>query len=376
MINVKEYGIVSTDGDHVSVAAPTRDDYYPTMYEVKKEIKNSTSQIDLSDYYTKQEIDDKGYLTSLPSDVVRYETDQNNDPCIIMPEGTKLTVYHQDGTFQNLIFFGEYEDGTKQTEVGAANTHLNLNSDSTVTVDTPNGKKTLAYTDQIPSGGSSYDTFSYTEDFASGNGTITDEVYDRLSAARNARQPIVVAMDLAVFPTSYICVIKDGTNEQQQMTLDVEFPVIMSTTYNAENYDLSQRVLQIDNNKSVSVVNRSFTLKSEGDGSLFLADDGTYKEISSGSAGTPVVNHGTSDTTFTLTPNVLHTWGEVSSLNLSFAAETTGIVNEYLFQFTSGATATVLTLPDAVKWISEDTIEANKTYQVSIVNNLAVMGGA
>ena len=246
MINVKEYGIVSTDGDNVSVAAPTRDDYYPTMYEVKKEIAKSEPSVDLSNYYTKQEIDGKGYLTSIPNDVVRYTTDQNDKPCIIMPEDTKLTVYHQDGTFQSLIFFGEYEDGTKQTEVGAANTHLNLNTDSTVTVDTSNGKKTLAYTDQLP-----------------------------------------------------------------------------------EEY-----------------------------------------------LGMVVVNHGTADTTFTLTPNVFHTWDEVASLNLSFGEEIIGVVNEYNFQFISGSTATVLTLPDTVKWIGDNTVEANKTYQVSIVNNLAVMGGA
>ena len=41
--NEKTYGIVSTDGaTGVSVAAPTRDDYYPTMYEVKKYVESVT----------------------------------------------------------------------------------------------------------------------------------------------------------------------------------------------------------------------------------------------------------------------------------------------------------------------------------------------
>lgn len=96
-----------------------------------------------------------------------------------------------------------------------------------------------------------------------------------------------------------------------------------------------------------------------------------------GESGIPsVVDHGTNDTTFALTPNVLHVWGEVAALNLTLAAETSGVVNEYMAQFTSGTTATVLTLPDTVTYIGESTIEADKTYQVSIINNLAVLGGA
>lgn len=96
-----------------------------------------------------------------------------------------------------------------------------------------------------------------------------------------------------------------------------------------------------------------------------------------GASGIPsVVDHGTNDTTFALTPNVFHRWGEVATLNLTLGAETSGVLNEYMAQFTSGTTATVLTLPDTVTYIGESTIEADKTYQVSIINNLAVLGGA
>lgn len=99
-------------------------------------------------------------------------------------------------------------------------------------------------------------------------------------------------------------------------------------------------------------------------------------DISNKADKVTVVDHGTNDTTFALTPNVLHVWGEVATLNLTLAAETSGVVNEYMAQFTSGTTATVLTLPDTVTYIGESTIEADKTYQVSIINNLAVLGGA
>lgn len=83
------------------------------------------------------------------------------------------------------------------------------------------------------------------------------------------------------------------------------------------------------------------------------------------------VNHGTSDTIFTLTPNVMHIWGTVTSLNLSLPTDTNTMLDEFLFTFTSGSTPTTLTLPATIKWIQDPEFEENKTYQVSIVNNLA-----
>jgi hypothetical protein len=66
----------------------------------------------------------------------------------------------------------------------------------------------------------------------------------------------------------------------------------------------------------------------------------------------------------------------VASLNITLATPSdTSIVNEYMIQFTSGATATQLVLPDDIQWLSEPTIKANMTYQVSIIDNLAVIGG-
>lgn len=77
-----------------------------------------------------------------------------------------------------------------------------------------------------------------------------------------------------------------------------------------------------------------------------------------------------------IVPNKMYIFGEVTSLNITLGAETPNIFNEYMFQFTSGTTPAVLNLPKSVKWIGSNIVEANKTYQLSIVNNLAVMGGA
>lgn len=88
------------------------------------------------------------------------------------------------------------------------------------------------------------------------------------------------------------------------------------------------------------------------------------------------VNHGTSDTTYSVTPNVLHFWGTVTSLTLTLATPTDAtIVNEYMIEFTSGSTATTLSLPSSVEWAESCgslSVEASKTYQISIVNNIGL----
>lgn len=43
-----------------------------------------------------------------------------------------------------------------------------------------------------------------------------------------------------------------------------------------------------------------------------------------------------------------------------------------MFSFTSGATPTVLTLPSSVQWANELTVEANKRYEISIVDNIGL----
>lgn len=76
-----------------------------------------------------------------------------------------------------------------------------------------------------------------------------------------------------------------------------------------------------------------------------------------------------------LQPNKYYKWGEVASLSLTLGTPIDGILNEYMFEFVSGATPTTLTLPDTVKWETIPSIEANKRYQISIVNNIALIVG-
>ena len=106
-----------------------------------------------------------------------------------------------------------------------------------------------------------------------------------------------------------------------------------------------------------------------GSGNITISGGGN---TGSSSAAYGLVEHGTSDTTFTLTPNTFHVWNEVASLTLTLGEEATGVANEYIFQFTSGATTT-LTLPDDIRWTNEFSIESNKIYQISILNRLGTV---
>ena len=83
------------------------------------------------------------------------------------------------------------------------------------------------------------------------------------------------------------------------------------------------------------------------------------------------------NSTATIQPNIFYLWGEVKTLNLTFGSPTfTNLANEYIFQFTSGTTATTLQLPAGIKWpygASGPDIQINRIYQISIINNLATI---
>lgn len=65
--------------------------------------------------------------------------------------------------------------------------------------------------------------------------------------------------------------------------------------------------------------------------------------------------------------------GSMEYLSISLGEEIEGIVNEYLFQFTSGSEPTVFSLPNSIVWANDEIpiIESGYTYQISIVNNCA-----
>lgn len=82
---------------------------------------------------------------------------------------------------------------------------------------------------------------------------------------------------------------------------------------------------------------------------------------------------GSTTVTQTLEPNQFYVFDEVEDLTITLSS-TEGYADEFTFQFASGATATSLHLPDSIKWVGDNTIESNKSYIVSICNEVAVLG--
>ena len=82
-------------------------------------------------------------------------------------------------------------------------------------------------------------------------------------------------------------------------------------------------------------------------------------------------------TSISLEPNIMRKFSNVLAANLTItlaSASSTTTVNEYMIEFSFGSTLYQVTFPSTIKWAygQTPTFKVNKTYQISIVNNLAV----
>lgn len=76
-----------------------------------------------------------------------------------------------------------------------------------------------------------------------------------------------------------------------------------------------------------------------------------------------------------LAPNVytkITSIGSGNALNFTLGTPAAGIVNEYMVEFSTGAVAPTVTFPAAVKFVNRFSVENNVTYQISILNNIAL----
>ena len=91
---------------------------------------------------------------------------------------------------------------------------------------------------------------------------------------------------------------------------------------------------------------------------------------------TPVVPQNSNNVT--IDPNVLNTWDTdtegMTSLTVAFNAGVSGKVNEYMLRVRVVTTPFTLKLPAGVTWAGGEapTFESGTTYEISIINNLAV----
>jgi hypothetical protein len=109
--------------------------------------------------------------------------------------------------------------------------------------------------------------------------------------------------------------------------------------------------------------------------------DGIYVSIDNGATWEPVAYFSDfsqqniviqTQETANIRPNVLNEWGTVSALNITFTGGSEDAVNEYMLEFTVSGGSFKLSLPSDVRWSQDPEWEDGSTYQVSIVNNLAL----
>ena len=82
----------------------------------------------------------------------------------------------------------------------------------------------------------------------------------------------------------------------------------------------------------------------------------------------------TGTTAATIEPDKFYIFGEVAALSVTFAAGNARYASQYAFQFTSPAdNPTSLALPVDVNFTEAPEIKANKIYQVSVVEKLAIV---
>ena len=94
---------------------------------------------------------------------------------------------------------------------------------------------------------------------------------------------------------------------------------------------------------------------------------------------TTIVTETEGNASYAISPNVLTKLGTLASsvtLSLDTSKEENGVTNIYDVIFTTPTNAPSITWPEGISWIggSAPTIAGGKTYEVSIMNNLAIYG--
>ena len=91
-------------------------------------------------------------------------------------------------------------------------------------------------------------------------------------------------------------------------------------------------------------------------------------------AGIPTETIPSTTSSQELAPNTLYVFAERSTnLTLTLGTPITGIANEYHLFLITASTAPTITWPSGISWNggSAPTIAADKTYEISILNNVA-----
>lgn len=101
-----------------------------------------------------------------------------------------------------------------------------------------------------------------------------------------------------------------------------------------------------------------------------------YAAISAVDTGSKIILDGEGDLEIALRGDVFYQIGsKYTSLSISFTKAENGRVNEYNGKFKTGDSVPTVTFPAGIAWVGEGfpELEANKTYQFSVLNNVGVV---
>lgn len=188
----------------------------------------------------------------------------------------------------------------------------------------------------------------------------------------------------------------DGINQSlTEYAKTTDIPTNVSQLANDSNYQTSNQVTTSINNRlpRIEDYNGNMVVLPSADffSSVDLVDGDVYIQYndagyiqasiknfaSSEYAKTGYPIQSTSDTTISMNPNVYYKIsGTPTAITLTFNSKSTTNMEEYLIEFTTSSSGCTLAVPSSVKWMNGEapSLEVSSTYQISIVNNLAVYG--
>lgn len=206
---------------------------------------------------------------------------------------------------------------------------------------------------EISTGGTQYLDLSM---FTGDTGTLSEEDYQKVVKAYEDK------IDSCMI-NGYLCQLSINNQDGKYMLYISNINIIGVMTISCLMYILN-------NDKSYTMQSDNVQISSTGSGTKALTDNGEYAEFAK---PIKLEDGGSGSVTKQISPNTFYSFGECSSLTITFGSETSGIVNVYSFEFTSGTNPTTLNLPPEVKFPSGETFaaEANKVYEISIRNNKA-----
>lgn len=302
-----------------------------------------------SEYVTESELTAKGYATTTQ---LAGKQDTINDLATIRSGAALGATALQTETYKGTVTGVKINGTTKNPTSGVVDLGTVITSHQDIS-----GKQ-----DKLMSG-TNIKTINNTSILGSGNISITGGSGTITGVSANGTS--IATSGVANIPAATTS--KYGVTQLSSSTSSTSTSLAATPSAVKAAYDLANgKQDKLVSGTNIKTINGTSIL---GSGNITISGGSS----SGGSGAYAQVNHGTSDTTFTLTPNTFHVWDEVASLTLTLGSEQSGVANEYVFQFTSGATATSLTLPDDIKWANDSapTIAENEIYQISVLNGLA-----